>query len=189
MIISGPSGAGKSTVLKELIEKCDLPLQMSVSATTRPPRPNETNGIDYHFVSQEDFNAKVNQGLFLETVEVFSQGHWYGTLRQPVVEAMEAGKWVILEIDVVGASKIVDAFPDAITIFLHPGTEAELERRLRGRKTESEEKILRRLEVARKELEMATIYKHLVVNDTVENAFNTICNLLKSYRGHSCTKN
>jgi len=103
VVISGPSGAGKTTLVERVFQKCPLPLVRSVSATTRPPRRGETNGVDYHFLSPEEFQARKNRGEFLECFEVFGRGYWYGTLSSEVATGLAAGKWVVLNIDVNGA--------------------------------------------------------------------------------------
>jgi len=182
VIISGPSGVGKTTVLKRLIAECPLPLEMSVSATTRTMRPGETEGVSYYFLSSAEFAARREQGEFLEACEVFGRGHWYGTLRQPVEMALAAGKWIVLDIDIEGAAKVLQFYPDAITIFIHPGSLGELEKRLRNRGTESESAINRRLEVAAHELHEATRYQHLIVNHlTIEHAATEICTILQNF--------
>ena len=145
VIISGPSGAGKSTVLKRVLAECSRPLELSVSATTRRPRPGETNGVAYHFLSKDEFVRRRENGEFIEWKEVFGRGDYYGTLENTVAAGLAAGKWVVLEIDVEGATTVLASYPDAITIFLHPGSDEELERRLRERGTESEESIRGRL--------------------------------------------
>jgi guanylate kinase len=178
VILSGPSGAGKSTVVRQLLQGSPLPLRLSVSATTRRPRPGERTGVDYHFLSQQKFAALRQAGEFLECKEVFGRGDWYGTLRSEVTTGHAEGKWVLLEIDVQGALSVLEQVPDAITIFLHPGSLAELERRLRTRGTESPESLARRLEVARGELEFVHRYQFEVVNDTVERAVQEICHIL-----------
>jgi len=180
VIISGPSGAGKSTVLKQVLAECSQPLQLSVSVTTRPPRPGETDGVDYHFLSKESFARRRENDELLEWKEVFGRGDYYGTLRNTVTAGLQAGKWVVLEIDVEGAMMVLKSHPDAITIFLHPGSDEELERRLRDRATETEESIQRRLEVARREMACLDKYKHEVINDTVDQAVKNICHILKS---------
>ena len=180
IIVSGPSGSGKSTVLRKLLETCDLPLEMSISATTREPRPGEIDGVHYRFLSLEEFEAKWQNNEFLEYVEVFGRGQWYGTLENPVTTSRQKGNWIVLEIDVEGAMRVAKTNPDAITIFIHPGSLAELERRLRGRGTETEEKILRRLEVARQELDAAEFYQHIVVNDDLDKAVKQVCQILKN---------
>ncbi len=180
VIISGPSGAGKSTVLKRVLAECSQPLELSISATTRRPRPGETDGVDYHFLSQDDFARRRENDEFLEWKEVFKRGDYYGTLRNTVTAGLAAGKWVVLEIDVEGAMMVLESHPDAITIFLHPGSDEELERRLRYRATESEDSIQRRLEVARREMTCLEKYKYEVVNETVDQAVRDICQILNS---------
>jgi guanylate kinase len=182
VIISGPSGAGKSTVVRELLARCPLPLELSVSATTRPPRPGEQDHVAYHFLSHAEFARRRGAGEFLECKEVFGRGHWYGTLRSEVTTGLAAGKWIILEIDVEGALAVLEQYPEAITIFLHPGSEAELESRLRHRGTESEESLQRRLEVARRELTYRPSYRHEVINDRVERAVQELCRILLSHQ-------
>ena len=180
-IISGPSGAGKSTVLRLVLQSSKVPLQLSVSATTRARRPGEEDHVDYHFLSAGEFRSKWENGDFLEAKEVFGQGYWYGTLWSEVTSGWKAGKTVILEIDVLGALAAVESIPDAVTIFLHPGSMAELERRLRDRGTESEESIQRRLSVAEREMQQLTKYQHEIMNDTVERAADEICQILCQY--------
>jgi guanylate kinase len=180
ILLSGPSGVGKSTVLKRVLEHFAGRLRLSVSATTRPPRPGEADGVDYYFLSPEEFQRRRHAGEFLECFEVFGRGHWYGTPLSEVRSSEHDGKWVILDIDVAGATKVRGLFPDAPTIFLRPSSEAELERRLRVRGTESEEGIQRRLEVARRELVRADEYQFQVVNDTVEAAVQQIIEILEN---------
>lgn len=182
IIISGPAGAGKSTVVRELLTKCPLPLVFSISATTRQPRPGERDGVEYYFLTPEDFSRHRNNGEFLECKEVFGRGDWYGTLKSQVTSGLEAGKWVILEIDVEGALTVLDQYQDVITIFLHPGSLQELETRLRRRGTDSEASIVRRLEVARREMTYLDQYRHEVVNDSKDLAVQRICQLLQSYQ-------
>jgi len=179
-IISGPSGAGKSTVVRRLMEVCLIPLQLSVSATTRAPRPGEVDGVNYHFLTSEEFARRRAAHEFLECKEVFGRGDWYGTLRSEVTSGHAAGKCVILEIDVEGCLSVVEQYPQAMTIFLHPGSMSELERRLRSRGTETEASIARRLEVARRELSMMHWYRFEVVNDSVDRAVGEICHILMS---------
>ncbi|MCI0334275.1 MAG: guanylate kinase [Planctomycetes bacterium] len=180
LVLSGPSGVGKSTVLRRLLERHPDRLRLSVSATTRPPRPGETDGVDYYFLSADEFARRRQAGEFLECCEVFGRGHWYGTLLSEVTPSRNDEKWVILDIDVEGAEKIRDRFPDVPSIFLRPSSDAELERRLRARGTESEPAIQRRLEVARRELARADQYQFQVINDTVDRAVEQISgNLLK----------
>ena len=179
IVISGPSGAGKTTLLRKLFDHCPG-LRASVSATTRPPRPGEQDGVDYHFLSPEEFERRRLAGEFLECFEVFSRGHWYGTLHSEVTPSLQAGKSIVLEIDVQGALAVLESYPQAITIFVRPSSPEELERRLRGRGTDSEEAIRRRLEVARRELECADSYQHQVTNDDVDRAVQEICDIIRS---------
>lgn len=183
VIISGPSGAGKSTVVRRLLTECPLPLVLSVSATTRKPRPEERDGADYHFLTKEEFSRKQKAGDFLEWKEVFGRGDFYGTLRSETTAGLANGKWVILEIDVEGTLSVVQQHPEAITIFLDPGSMEELERRLRSRGTESEESIQRRLEVARREMTKSNRYRFRVVNDLVDRTAREICDILTSNVG------
>lgn len=190
VIISGPSGAGKSTVVRRLITECTLPLRLSVSATTRRPRPGEAHGRDYHFLTHEEFARRRDAGDFLEFKEVFGQGNWYGTLRDEVSSGLNAGQWVVLEIDVEGALAVLEHAPDAITVFLHPGSLAELERRLRQRGTETDESLARRLEVARREMKFLHRYQHEVINDSVDRAVQEICQILQNKRANPpCSRN
>ncbi len=179
IILSGPSGAGKSTIVERLLTDCPLPLRRSVSATTRRPRPGEQDGVHYHFLSHDEFTRLRQEDAFLECKEVFGRGDWYGTLRSEVATGQQAGQWVLLEIDVEGAQAVVDQVPDAITIFLHPGPWEELERRLRGRGTESDESFRRRLDVAQAEMRRRDWYRFEVINDTVERAVAEICAILR----------
>src|SRR6201995_385181 len=133
IVISGPSGSGKTTLLKRMYEQCDGPLVPSVSATTRQPRRGEVNGVDYHFLSREEFARRREAGDFLECCEVYGRGDWYGTLKSEGTPSLEAGKWVVLEIDVQGTLAFLKRYPDALTIFVAPKSIEELERRLRER--------------------------------------------------------
>lgn len=182
IIISGPSGVGKTTVLDQLFQQCELPLVESISATTRPKRPGEVEGQSYYYLSDEDFQQRRENDEFLECCEVFGRGYWYGTLSEPVNTGLTEGKWVVLEVDVEGCEKVLNRHPNAITIFIHPGSIEELERRLRGRNTETEDSLQRRLEVAQRELDASTNYRHIVTNQSVEQTVNDICQLLHAER-------
>jgi guanylate kinase len=179
IVLSGPSGVGKSTVVPKVMERLSGKLERSISATTRKPRPGERDGIDYYFLEPAEFTRRREAGEFLETVEVFGRGHWYGTLWKAVSPRLAEGKWVLLEVDVAGAEKVLLEFPEAITIFIKPSSIGELERRLRSRGTENEEAIARRLEVARREISLAGSYTHQVVNDTVSRAVDEITRILE----------
>jgi guanylate kinase len=190
IIISGPSGAGKSTVVASLLEKCELPLQASVSATTREPRDAEIEGKHYFFLSDERFAELKSQDAFLECKEVFGRGHWYGTLREQVAAGLDSGKWVILEIDVQGALAILEKEElNPITVFIHPGNMDELEKRLRARGTETEEAITRRLETAGKEMRYLHRYQYEIINGNVDTAVAEICQLLNDQKEiNPCSK-
>jgi guanylate kinase len=180
VIVSGPSGAGKTSVMRRVFEQSRLPLVASVSATTRPRRPGEQDGVDYHFLTEEEFQSHRERGKFLECFEVFGSGHWYGTLREEVVTGLRAGKWVVLEIDVQGALAVMEQYPGAVSIFVEPESLDELDRRLRGRRTETEEAIQGRLNQARWELDRSDRYRYRVVNPSgaMDRAVDEICEIL-----------
>lgn len=178
IVISGPSGAGKTTLLKRMYSDCAAPLVAGVSATTRRPRPGETDGVDYHFLTLEEFSLRRERGEFLECFEVFGRGDWYGTLQSEVAPRLASGKWVVLEIDVQGTFAVLQHYPDALTIFIRPSSIEELERRLTARGTESNDAIKSRLETARRELMEADAYRYHVVNDDVETAVGELCRIL-----------
>ncbi len=173
IVISGPAGAGKTTIVRRLMELERGRLELSVSATTRAPRPGEMDGVSYHYLAPDDFARRRERDEFLECAEVYP-GLWYGTLRSAVAPSLAAGKSVLLEIDVQGMRSVVARHPAAITIFILPPSWEVLEQRLRGRKTETESAIERRLEVARRELAAAGEYRHQIVNQDVETAVRQI---------------
>lgn len=170
---------GKSTIVRELVRRFPGRLRLSISATTRPPRPGEVDGREYYFLTNGEFTRRREAGEFLETVEVFGRGHWYGTLLSEVEPSLAEGQWVILEVDIAGAELALQRFPHAITIFITPDSDAELERRLRLRGTESETAIQRRLEVARGEMVHAQRYAHRIINYKVDEAVAEISEILK----------
>ncbi len=180
IVISGPSGVGKSTVIKEVLARFSRSVRLSVSATTRAPRPGERDGVDYHFLAPDEFERRKAAGEFLETCQVFGGGDWYATPFSEVRPSLAAGLSVILEIDVEGTKAVLAAYPEAVTIFLAPGSPAELERRLVGRGTESAESIARRLAAARRELAQQDFYTHRVVNDRVDQAADAIARIFIS---------
>jgi guanylate kinase len=164
--------------MRRVFAACSLPLKHSISATTRSPRPGEVDGKDYFFLSPEQFAERRQNDEFLECFEVFKMGYWYGTLWSEVQSGFAAGQWVVLEIDVQGALKAMERFPDALSIFIRPETFEELERRLRGRGTETEQAVECRLARARHELELADRYRFQVVNDDIDEAVAEICDIL-----------
>ena len=166
-IISGPSGVGKGSVLRVLLEKRKH-IYVSVSATTRPQRPGEEDGVHSHFLDVETFRQRIARDEFLEYAEYV--GNFYGTPKEFVDTAMEAGRDVILEIDVQGALQVAAKRPEAILIFIAPPSWEELERRLTLRGTDSPEKIQKRLLRAKVECQTADAYHYFVINDTLENA-------------------
>jgi guanylate kinase len=138
VVLSGPSGSGKTTIVNRLLRESPVPLRMSVSATTRPPRKGEVDGVAYYFLTPEEFNRRRAAGEFLECAEVHKSGYWYGTLASEVDRARETGAWSLLEVDVQGAMSVMQRFPDAITIFLKTPNVDEYEQRLRARGTDND---------------------------------------------------
>jgi guanylate kinase len=176
IIISGPSGSGKSTVIARLLARQDLPLHLSVSATTRQPRPGEVNGRDYWFLPKQEFLDRIARDEFLEQAEV--HGNHYGTLKEQVEPFREKGEGVILDIDVQGAAQVRVKCPDYVSIFLNSPSPVVLEQRLRDRKTESEQAIELRLSNASREQTYAAEYQYQVVNDDVDRAVQEIHSIL-----------
>ena len=169
VVISGPSGVGKTTITHALIERFDA--MFSVSATTRPKTDADVEGKDYYFLSEEEFEKRLGEGEFLEYAKVFD--HYYGTPRGPVIAARDAGRIVILEIDIQGGLQIRESLADAFMIFILPPSEEDLLERLRLRKRESEEVIMRRFREAQHEMETAkssNAYNVFIVNDDLERA-------------------
>ena len=177
VILSGPSGSGKTTVIHRLLAESGLPLRLSVSATTRPARPGERDGVEYHFWTRERFEEERARGAFLESAEV--HGHCYGTLRAEVEPYRRQGVLVILDIDVQGGRQVREKCPDAVSVFLRAPSLAAYEERLRKRGTETEAAIARRLAAARGELAHAGEYEYQVVNDDLDTAVAALIALLK----------
>lgn len=167
IVFTGPSGVGKGTLLRAILEKYP-DLEISISATTRPPRPGEVDGKHYYFVSREKFEAMIAAGELLEWAEY--AGNYYGTPRTPVEEKIRLGKSVILEIELVGAREVIKAFPNALRIFVLPPSLAELERRIRDRGQDSEESIARRLDRGKIEIEAADEFDVQIINDDFDIA-------------------
>ncbi len=177
IILSGPSGVGKGTVREELFKDETLNLAYSISMTTRKPRPNEREGKDYFFVEEDDFKDKIQKGELLEYAQFV--GNYYGTPKFYVEQLLDEGKNVVLEIEVQGALQVMEKCPQALTIFLVPPSFEELERRIRGRRTETEDVVKQRLDKARKELATKDEYKYVVENDDVIKAKNRIAEIIK----------
>ena len=176
-ILSGPSGAGKGTICKELLAQTSRDdVQLSVSMTTRNPRNGETEGVSYYFVSKEEFLRKIEAGGLLEHAEVYD--NYYGTPKQPVIEKLAAGIDVILEIDMQGALKVKENYPDGVFIFILPPSMSELRKRLTGRGTETSEAIEMRLGETLKELSYIDKYDYCVVNGKLEEAVNRVKSIL-----------
>ncbi len=171
IILSGPSGVGKGTVLNLLLSR-NPQIFPSVSATTRQPRDGERDGVNYYFLSREEFEAKIAKGDMLEYASY--NGNYYGTPADKVQEKLDAGMDVLLEIEVQGAQKVMSVRKDVISIFILPPSQEELERRLVGRKTEDEAAIRKRLEASAFELSKAGLYQYQIVNHTVEQAASEI---------------
>ena len=178
-IISAASGTGKTTLVSRLTHHYDT-IRVAVSHTTRPPREGEQHGKQYYFVSPEKFMQLVGDGVFLEHAQVF--GNYYGTSMLEVRELINKGVDVILEIDVQGATQIRQALPNAISIFILPPSLAVLEERLRKRKTDSEEVIVRRLNEARHEIQQAIEFDYIVVNNDLVETENHLLSIIRSQR-------
>jgi guanylate kinase len=175
-VITGPSGVGKGTLIERLLER--IPdLELSVSATTRPPRAGDVDGRDYHFLTDEEFERRVEAGDFLEHATY--SGHRYGTLREEVERRLEQGRSVVLEIEVQGARQVRDAMPEAVQIFIAPPDREALRSRLEGRGTDSAAAIERRLRTAEIELEAQGEFPHVVLNDEVQKAASELEGLVR----------
>lgn len=177
VIISGPSGAGKGTLVERLVTRVPG-LWVSVSATTRRPRPGETDGVDYYFLTSEEFDRRIAAGDFLEWAQV--HGNRYGTLRSSVEAKMAEGRDVILEIDPQGALQVKALMPEAVLVFIIAPSFAELERRIRSRGAETDEQIKTRLATAVHELELVGDYDYVVENDEVSRATRELADLIES---------
>ena len=171
LVISGPSGVGKGTLVKWLMSR-DPSIVFSVSATTRAPREGEVNHRDYHFVTEEEYDRLLAEDAFLEHATVHA--HRYGTLKSEVEERISKGQNVLLDIDVQGALQVMEKAPDAVSVFILPPSFEELERRLRGRQTETEADIERRLANARAEVKLLPRYTYAIVNNDLDRACQTL---------------
>lgn len=168
LVISGASGTGKGTLLEKLLAE-DPSFRFSVSVTTRDPRPGEINDVHYHFISEAEYDKLLEENAFLEHATVHDRR--YGTLRGEVLEAMEQGHNVVLDIDVQGALQVMDNYPGCVTLFILPPSFTELRRRLENRATETQDKIEKRLANARGEVKYVDRYQYVIVNDDLEEAY------------------
>ena len=177
ILISGPSGTGKGTVC-DLLRKNHPEISYSISATTRQPRPGEQDGVNYYFYDKEKFRQMIATGELLEWAEVY--GNYYGTPKQKVLDRLNAGEDILLEIDTQGALNVMKAMPEGLFIFLLPPSLEELANRLKGRGTETEESLQRRLGAAVDEIKIAHNYRYVVVNDKVEAAEKAIAGIIEA---------
>jgi guanylate kinase len=179
LVLAGPSGVGKGTLGRALLAR-EPNLWFSVSATTRPPRPSERDGVDYHFLDRDAFERLRAEGGFLEAFEVY--GHWRGTPRRPVLDALAAGRDVLIEVDTQGALAIRKALPEAVLVFVKPPSREEQARRLRARGTEDPAEIARRLAAAAEEERAAADFDEVVVNDDLGAAVERLAGILARHR-------
>lgn len=181
IIFSAPSGAGKTTIVRALVNKPSLRLEFSVSACSREPRPNEVNGKDYYFLGIEGFKQQIEQDAFVEWEEVYTD-HFYGTLRSEIEQIWENGHTVIFDVDVIGGLNLKRFFGEnALAVFVQPPSYDELEKRLRYRSTETEEKIQQRMAKAKAELAKANEFDVVLVNDTLEHAIDKATELVHNF--------
>ena len=181
IVIAAPSGCGKSTIINELLEGGDLNLGFSVSATTRPPREGEVDGVNYYFMSEENFRDAIAEGRFVEFEEVYP-GRFYGTLRSEIDRILDEGHNIILDLDVNGALSVKKLYGrEALSIFIEPPSIEELRRRLEFRGTESSEVIDVRVDRAQYEISRAAEFDTAVVNDRLDEAINTVRNIIKGF--------
>ena len=175
-MVTGPSGVGKGTLIRGLLERVPG-LELSVSATTRPPRPGEHDGVEYHFMTPEEFEARVAAGDFVEHATY--SGNRYGTLRSELERRLAEGEGVVLEIEVQGARQVRAAMPEAVAVFIAPPSREALRVRLVGRGTDSAEQVDARLRTAERELEAQPEFAHVVVNDRLEEATDELVEIVR----------
>ena len=187
LVVSGPSGVGKGTLVKALMDR-NSKIKMSVSATTREPRPGEIEGIHYFFKTEDEFKAMVDRGEFLEYIHVFGS-KYYGTPRSFVEQQLADGYDVILEIDVQGAMKVKQAFPDAVLIFITAPSMSEIKSRLIGRGTETMEQVEKRFATAFEEIKMIPQYDYVIINDVVDVAVHHMEAILEAERCRTSRSN
>lgn len=181
LVLSGPSGTGKTTVVERLIHQSPVRLVKAVSATTRPRRTGEVDGEAYYFLTIDEFLKRKECGEFLEVAEVFGAGYWYGTLKSEIQRAKDVNGWAFLEIDVQGALKVMEIYPEAVSIFLKPPSLEVCEQRLRRRATDSEETIQRRLKKVHEELALADRYRYQVINDDLDHTVDEIKMIIEKH--------
>lgn len=184
IIISGPSGSGKSTLIRAVLAAKRSLLRLAISATTRPPRPGEIDGVDYHFWPLEKFRQCLAEGAFLEHAQVHGK-HYYGTPRGEVDGYRERGVGVILDIDVQGAAQVRPLYPDHLSVFVALSDPETYGRRLRQRGSDGEETIARRMETATRELARVHEYQYVILNDDLEQAVRRLLDLIERQRNHS----
>ena len=171
VVLSAPSGAGKTTIARALVKEIE-DVVFSISATTRPARDHEVDGVDYHFLSEPDFRAMIEADELIEWAEV--HGHLYGTSREALRAALEEGRFLILDVDVQGAMQVRDRVPDAVLVFVLPPSAGALVKRLTERGSEREDGVARRIENARGELEQASHFDYIVVNENLDQAIDEV---------------
>jgi guanylate kinase len=179
IIVSGPSGVGKSTLIRHVLQQSDIPLRLSVSATTRNSRPGEQDGVAYYFWSKEHFRAEVSAGHFLEWAEVV--GNLYGTPWSELEKARQQGCVAVLDVDTQGAAQIRARLGSCVSVFLFAPSMEEYERRLRSRGTENEEVIARRMANARRELDRSNEYTYRIENNDLDTAVREVCEIIRRH--------
>ena len=183
IVVSGPSGAGKGTVCSAFLKEHE-DVAYSVSATTREPRAGEKEGVNYYFLSRGEFESMIENGELLEWAEVY--GNYYGTPLKKIEEKLSKGQDILLEIDTQGALNVQKKFPDGVYVFILPPSIEELAKRLRGRGTDSEEAVERRLAAAAGEIAVAREYTYTIVNDTVEHSVQTLAAIVSAEHARTC---
>ncbi len=178
-IVSAPSGAGKTTLCKAILKRFP-DMVYSISHTTRPPRPGEQNGVDYFFISKDEFEKKIQEKKWLEWAKVFD--NYYGTSREFIEDNLFKGKNILLDIDVQGAAQIIARLPQSITIFILPPSMETLKQRLKSRGTDSDAAIAKRFQQAQEEIAQKDLYQYHVINDSLEDAVDQIANIIQSHR-------
>lgn len=177
IVISAPSGTGKTSVIKEILKIYKDKIIFSISATTRPKRPDETHGVDYYFISKEEFEQKIKNNEFIEWEKIYD--YYYGTPKSEIERAKKLNKHLLFELDVKGSLSLKKLFKEAITIFMIPPSLEVLEKRLKKRNTETPEDFIKRMERAKMEIEMAKLFDYQVLNDKLERAVDDVNNIIQ----------